>query len=173
MGNCKSCGAEIPEGSKFCGKCGAPSQPETRASALKCSKCGKDNPAGTKFCTGCGGSLGQASETVAQPSPIHADFSGLPPYYQEEFKKIADSKGSYKGKWNWAAAILTGFWVLSKGAYLQGILVLVGYVVCFYIFPYLLFFFDLVLAITYGLRGNYGYYNYFTKKKWLMFDIRS
>ena len=169
MVKCRACGKEIPEGSKFCGECGKPLQQEAGGALLKCSKCGNENPEGTKFCTGCGTPLGRFSEAGVQPSAIRTDFSGLPPYYQEEFKKILDSKESYKGKWNWAACLLTGFWVLSKGALVQGISVLISYVVCFYIYPGLLFLFDIAVAIVCGLRGNYGYYNYYTNKKWRMF----
>jgi hypothetical protein len=168
MAKCKSCGSEIPEGTKFCGKCGTPLQQETGDSALKCGKCGRENPAASKFCTGCGAPLGQASEVGAQPSAIRTDFSGLPTYYQEEFKKILDSKESYKGKWNWAAFFLTFIWAFSKGAWGSGI----GFLVFYFFLPYVsadmginLSFLLIIVHIIYGLRGNYIYYNVYVKKR--------
>ena len=45
---CSQCGHENPEGSQFCGGCGAP---------LRCPQCGRENPEGAQFCGGCGASL--------------------------------------------------------------------------------------------------------------------
>ena len=55
-----------------------------------------------------------SQNAVAEAQEI-ADFNmaGLSPYYQEEFKKIHDSKESYKGKWNGEAFIGGVFWALS------------------------------------------------------------
>ncbi|MGN0738765.1 MAG: zinc ribbon domain-containing protein [Treponema sp.] len=46
---CNKCGAEIEEGKKFCGECGAPAPQEK-----KCAKCGATIDAGVKFCPECG-----------------------------------------------------------------------------------------------------------------------
>ena len=46
---CRSCGAAITAGAKFCPECGA----KQNVSAF-CSNCGKEIPAGTKFCPECG-----------------------------------------------------------------------------------------------------------------------
>jgi class 3 adenylate cyclase len=47
---CLSCGADLPEGSKFCSKCGA-------AVLQGCPGCRHGNIAGAKFCAQCGASL--------------------------------------------------------------------------------------------------------------------
>ncbi|NQT95918.1 MAG: zinc ribbon domain-containing protein [Candidatus Omnitrophica bacterium] len=48
---CSKCGAMVPEGEKFCPKCGA--DMSLRAPD-ECPKCGIGIPAGTKFCANCG-----------------------------------------------------------------------------------------------------------------------
>src|SRR5579863_10424480 len=48
---CGQCGADNPDGKRFCGDCGS-------ALALKCASCGAENPAGKKFCGDCGARLG-------------------------------------------------------------------------------------------------------------------
>jgi uncharacterized membrane protein YvbJ len=53
---CPNCGAENPEGQKFCGGCGrnlhGPHQ--ARLGLVKCPNCGFDNPEGKRFCAACG-----------------------------------------------------------------------------------------------------------------------
>lgn len=83
-------------------------------------------------------------------------FEYLKPYYQEEFKKIEESNETYKGKWNWCAFFFSWIWGFTKGlwglslATLGIIIVTSGMRV-----PYL----GLALAIAWGIRGNYCYYN--------------
>src|SRR5215472_530690 len=57
---CSKCGAENPEGKKFCGDCGA-------ALENRCAQCGSDNPTGKLFCGDCGAALA-ASGAPAQSS---------------------------------------------------------------------------------------------------------
>ena len=59
--SCPSCGADNPEGAKFCNECGV--------SLLRvCSACGTTNAPGAKFCSECGGTLPLAA-APAPPSP--------------------------------------------------------------------------------------------------------
>jgi class 3 adenylate cyclase/tetratricopeptide (TPR) repeat protein len=50
---CANCGAENPDGQRFCGSCGS-------ALAATCSSCGAANPAGQRFCGDCGSPLAEA-----------------------------------------------------------------------------------------------------------------
>jgi membrane protease subunit (stomatin/prohibitin family) len=50
---CPSCGAQNPEGNKFCAQCGDSMQPK----GAKCPSCGTDNPPSNKFCSNCGKSM--------------------------------------------------------------------------------------------------------------------
>jgi hypothetical protein len=92
-----------------------------------------------------------------QQMPQH-NLSHLPPYYQQEFTKIAQSGESYKGKWNWAAFFFGPIWALTKGAWLSALLhiglnAVILVLSCGFGLPIVF-----VGAIIYGLRGNYIYY---------------
>lgn len=52
--SCPNCGANNPEGVKFCQECG------TKLGAAKafCTGCGQENPPGTRFCGNCGNQMG-------------------------------------------------------------------------------------------------------------------
>ena len=58
MGGVCSCGAELPVGAKFCGKCGrkieAAPAPPPNAATNTCPGCGAALNPGTKFCARCG-----------------------------------------------------------------------------------------------------------------------
>jgi class 3 adenylate cyclase/tetratricopeptide (TPR) repeat protein len=62
---CTACGAENPEGKRFCGDCGA-------ALAVRCAGCGADNPPGKKFCGDCGATLGDAPVVAVAASASSA-----------------------------------------------------------------------------------------------------
>src|ERR1700723_2192283 len=59
----------------------------------------------------------ELSRTVVESratQPSETDLSDLPPYYQEEFKKILESGETYKGKLNWAAFLFGLLWAMTK-----------------------------------------------------------
>src|SRR5215471_8823755 len=58
---CASCGTDNPEGTKFCGECGAPIHP-------RCPQCGFANLPSTKFCRECGTLLPRQSSASTLPS---------------------------------------------------------------------------------------------------------
>ena len=60
---CNKCGHEVPEGSKFCNRCGAPI--DTR---IECPHCHQLAPAGSVFCPNCGKQI-LASITIDEPEP--------------------------------------------------------------------------------------------------------
>ncbi|MDG6220686.1 MAG: zinc-ribbon domain-containing protein, partial [Candidatus Thermoplasmatota archaeon] len=49
---CPHCGAQLPQGAKFCSGCGKPV-----SAGNKCPKCGADVAQGAKFCSGCGNQM--------------------------------------------------------------------------------------------------------------------
>lgn len=64
MPKCKVCGAELAEGVKFCGNCGAPQETKTT-----CKSCGAELAEGAKFCGKCGASVAQPSTRPEQARP--------------------------------------------------------------------------------------------------------
>ncbi len=66
--NCPACQAEVAEGAKFCGECGA-------ALARACPSCGADTGADAKFCINCGTALKPVpvpqAAPAATPYPLH------------------------------------------------------------------------------------------------------
>jgi class 3 adenylate cyclase/tetratricopeptide (TPR) repeat protein len=57
---CLSCGADVPEGSKFCAQCG-------RAIGLACLACHYPHDPGAKFCAQCGAKLPERLDEPARP----------------------------------------------------------------------------------------------------------
>lgn len=60
---CKTCNATIPDGVKFCPRCGATSQEQAtqQAAVIVCPQCGAKNQATAKFCKADGYSLAQVA----------------------------------------------------------------------------------------------------------------
>jgi class 3 adenylate cyclase/predicted ATPase len=71
---CPSCGAAIPDDSRFCPQCGTPQ-------ALNCAACGQANAAGSRFCAQCGVKLAAAAGApvtpAAAPAPLPARAANL------------------------------------------------------------------------------------------------
>lgn len=134
------CGVRPLNGAKFCQECGA----ETSENQEVCVKCGV-RLLSLKTPTG------QITKT---------DFSGLHPYYQEEFRKIMDGEETYKGRWNWTAFLLGPLWGFAKGLWLPSLIALVGGILT-----------EGVVSIGYwfvfGIRGTYLYYSAYVKGKQL------
>lgn len=69
---CPSCGAENPEGQKYCGECVASMSepPLPRAGVLKCPNCGFDNPEGKRYCADCGAMIPRTPRMVMPAQKI-------------------------------------------------------------------------------------------------------
>jgi len=69
MTECRSCGAQLKAGAKFCPSCGAEVPPPARF----CAACGHEIEAGTSFCADCGAAVSEASAgaatTEVHPAP--------------------------------------------------------------------------------------------------------
>ena len=91
---CKECGAELAESLKFCGMCGASTQPP---SDIKCPACGHENPPEFTFCGECGSSLAPKDEVeveapvVSSPTPVKAQTSGDPSLARYRGKKSGEN----------------------------------------------------------------------------------
>ncbi len=86
---CFKCGAEVPEGSKFCNSCGA-------ALSVSCPYCGKKLSGDSRFCSYCGKELASAPKPPAEDF-VYVDATGtaLKGFFicthqvtQEEYQRI-------------------------------------------------------------------------------------
>jgi hypothetical protein len=96
------------------------------------------------------------------------DMLGIPLYYQEEFRKIHDSKETYQGKWNWYAFWFGVLWALTKSLWTSAVIslvaaVLLGLATC----GAGALLVGIIYQFIYGYRGNYIYYCAHVKNKQL------
>lgn len=93
---------------------------------------------------------------------MNNDYTMLKAYYQRTFKEFDESNGTKTVKWNWAAAMFTPIWALTKGCNKNAILcvvvmVLLGLVTTGAIWgPFFIY---------YGCRGNWLFYKKFKENK--------
>lgn len=153
---CRNCGKNINENAEICVGCGC----RPYLGNAFCQNCGSMTNENQELCIKCGVLLTK-NNNINNGRKINYDFSTLERYYQEEFTKMRNDS-NYKGKFNWAAFFFGGLWVLFKGMLLPALILLVlGCGVSFFT----LGIGTLILWIIIGFRGNYLYYNYYTKNE--------
>ena len=104
-----------------------------------------------------------AGTTTVNPLNFITDY-----YYRSQFELIINSKETYKGKWNWWAFFFSWIWCFTKGLWQYGALVVAISVALRYFLPYeATSGFALVVAIFFGSRGTWFYYNLKIKNKQL------
>lgn len=142
-------------------------------SERKCPSCGATIDLVANECKYCGESVGNQNPQQTQyqqPAPQQGNnysgnnyvqnvYSSMKPYYQHEFNKISSSNGTYKGKWNWCAFFFSWIWALTKG--LWG-LALAAIGVDIILAALDISWLAIGIAIFFGVRGNYFYYNLIT-----------
>jgi hypothetical protein len=65
-----TCGAPVPEGSKFCGSCGANVQEiVTKAAAVHCPRCGAGGSPAARFCRSCGAAVTERHDAPSATEP--------------------------------------------------------------------------------------------------------
>ena len=171
---CRHCGQNINEKAEYCVHCGC-----KPLSGLKyCQECGVETTENQELCIKCGVKLlkqnsnNKNSEGINdkinnllngnKPIEENLDFSYLAPYWQNEFKRIHESKETYNGKWNWCAFFFSWIWAFTKGLW---ILAIASLVLDFITYGVLW----IVLSVYFGIRGNKLYYNLIVKKQQTLF----
>lgn len=160
---CPLCGGSVEENAKECQYCGASlltDESGQQAKEKAGEKAGEKEPESKQEDPG-------QRDSYASDDPKHP-YSYLPPYYQEEFEKMDESRGAYKGKWNWAAFLFSWIWGFTKGLWTLSLIAL---------FISLLLNrmgwdeFGLALMLLWGVRGNYFYYQLVRYKRQIPNDI--
>ena len=127
---------------------------------MYCHKCGAEIEDGSSFCYKCGAEQNHNSiNSTGQYNKRYEAYSNLSKYYQEEFKKIQDSGGAYKGKFNVAAFLFSFIWALTKGLWLSAIIELIVVVLSSILSPPLGWILAIIFWFLFGFRGNWIYYN--------------
>ncbi|MBI3194275.1 MAG: zinc ribbon domain-containing protein [Ignavibacteriae bacterium] len=158
---CRNCGKELNPKAEVCINCGVKPLVEKKF----CQECGGETSANQEVCIKCGVRLRTMAYTT-DGSTMNTNFSGLPPYWQQEFRRILESNEVYKGKWNWPAFFFSWIWAFTKGAWAVALIILcIGTPFSFVTFGLA----GIGIAIFMGIRGVYLYYNVFVKDKQMPF----
>lgn len=138
--SCPDCSTEISEHAEVCNKCSYPLQKLNR----------KQKNSTTE----------NTNEQTKASTSTGIDLDGLDSYYQNEFTKIHQSNGSYKGAFNFYSFFFSWLWLFTKGCWMMGLIVMAasainvlknGHSTAIIL--------SLVFAILCGIRGNWIYYN--------------
>ena len=73
---CRACGAELVPGQRFCVSCGAPVEEEP--DSTHCRSCGAELVPGQKFCVSCGAPIAAAASGAVAPRPAGTSAAGMP-----------------------------------------------------------------------------------------------
>lgn len=143
----------------------------------QCPACGASIGANERECKYCGESIAvqpqpqqqyqepvrqeyrapqQQQQFQGQSQQSDSRYNYLKAYYQNEFRRIDEGRGSYQGKWNWAAFLFSWIWAFTKGLWGIG---LAGMFISIIISGMGFGFLNIVLWILFGLKGNYIYHN--------------
>lgn len=148
---CNECGAMLQEGETVCRRCGT--------------------PVGGQAVEQVQPQLQEVSEQTSiqpyQQAQIQSVtlFNELKPYYREEFSKIYEGNGTYRGKFNMAAFLLWGPWYLTHLGGLKGIMMLVCWIVLLVTAPVGVGILGLlVVGLSEGINGTSQYYTKYMKK---------
>jgi len=153
---CRNCGKDVNAKAEICTNCGVRPLNEKKF----CQECGVETNSNQEICIKCGVRLKTFMSNTANGSPANTDFSNLPQYYQDEFRKIFESNETYKGKWNWAAFGFGPIWALTKGVWVAPLIDIVGASATLGVVGVIYWF-------IFAIRGNYMYYSYIAKNKQL------
>jgi class 3 adenylate cyclase/predicted ATPase len=108
---CPKCQFESPEGSTFCGDCGAPLE-------LSCPSCGSNPPPGFKFCNNCGHDLQKPSEELPKALSFDEKLAKIQRYLPKGLtEKILSQKDRIEGERKQVTVLfcdMVGFTALSE-----------------------------------------------------------
>lgn len=142
---CPSCGASIDLNAtecKYCGEAMSVQTPQYQSPQYQ-------SPQGQQ-----GNNYNQ--NNYNQNNYATNEYMNMKLYYQQEFEKISSSNESYKGKFNWAAFFFSWIWGLTKGLWALSIIsIVIGGILGAMDLTWI----SIVLAIVWGVRGNYCYFN--------------
>lgn len=162
---CPGCGCRPLDGADFCPECGANTNPRQ----VVCLRCGASLTGNASRASGNSyndSPFSRAANTInngvdfGQGNYSNYNFSGLSPYWQSEFSKIAQSNETYKGGFNVCAFLFGPLWAFTKGCWLAGIIAIVAGLLTAGVVAVIYWF-------IFGFRGNYMYYSSFVKNKQL------
>ena len=136
MLTCGTCGNEEPEGSQFCGSCGAPfvpadphpahAAPMEASATLICASCGNEEPEGSRFCGNCSAPLcSPISNPFMRPRSRRRHHRPSRPLRNRSRRASPNpaSRGKHRGRW---IAMGIGVALLVAGGAVGAVLALAG-----------------------------------------------
>jgi len=110
--NCKKCGAENEESSKFCGKCG-----HALSQKIICAKCGKQLKPDSEFCGECGAKNDSSTSVIyrrAEAEEMHRKLNSANGGKDEFVKSFWLFLSEFT--WWWVPLSLVSFLLIGEGA---------------------------------------------------------
>jgi hypothetical protein len=87
-------------------------------SLIHCPECGTQQSSQAVACNKCSYPISKLNfNQTTTVALTQNSFTGLDPYYQEQFEEIQKSNEEYRGKFNWYAFWFSWIWLLTKGAF--------------------------------------------------------
>jgi hypothetical protein len=120
-----------------------------------CSECGSEVSDKAINCIKCGNPIRKPIEN----KEVVLDFKNIDENYADEFLKIHNSQGKYKGKFNGYAFFFSTIWFFVKGCWATGLsYIIISIISAIFIEEYAKFI-QIGLCVNAAVRANYILYN--------------
>ena len=162
---CTKCSRDIPDSSAFCKYCGTEQEAKIDSTSDDKPRETKTSATTSTSASSSADNKGFTGEKEGRRYLNGVDITAEDPYWQQEFRKIYTSNGTYKGKFNLAAFLAGAFWPFAKGMPVVG-LIWAGAAI---LASFLAGIGWIIVWIVAGMRANYIRYMYVIEQEQLYF----
>lgn len=142
-----------------------------------CTNCGTENVDNNKFCSNCGHKLQMNEQTIKNEYEQHQYFNEESILKNKDIDKLVFKNTEYympkfdlmkktnqKVSWNWSAFFFSSYWAIYRKMYLVGFGIICLDIFLNIMMPFSFLLLNLIIAIIFGLYGNYMYLTTIEKK---------